>query len=161
MVLQSFRSSYSSKNPNGSIQYVIAIYISFLLEYEELANHVIRNNDHNLRNQLHQKAAPVQTVDEYKQHQFFHTEGQQASAEETSQLCPEALGRISRSIEDPSLVRNKLEQHADNPVHNIGKERSPAKALREKNKERQIQKDRQAAEKEIQEYFLVFTVPGL
>ena len=143
------------------IIYANAIRISFLLEYEELANHVIRNNDHNLCNQLHQKAAPVQTVDEHKQHQFFHTKGQQASAEETGQLCPEALGRIRHGIEDPGLVRNKLEQHADNPVHNVGKERSPAKALREKNKERQIQKDCQASEEEIQEYFLVFTLPGL
>ena len=112
MVLQSFRSSYSSKNrldPNGSIPYVIAIYISFLLEYEELANHIIRNNDHNLCNQLHQKAAPVQTVDEHKQHQFFHTKGQQASAEETGQLCPEALGRIRCSIEDPGLNWNNTQ----------------------------------------------------
>ena len=87
-----------------------AIRISFLLEYEELANHVIRNNDHNLCNQLHQKAAPVQTVDEHKQHQFFHTEGQQASAEETGQLCPEALGRIGLRIKDPGLIRDELKR---------------------------------------------------
>ena len=114
MVLQHFRSSHTSKKPqasNGSILiYANAACISFLLEHEELANHIIRNNDHNLRDQLHQHAVPMQLLNKHKKHQFFYTESQKTPAEETGQLCPETLGRIRRGIEDPGLVRNKLEQ---------------------------------------------------
>ena len=99
--------------------------------------------------------------DENRKNREFRKKREEPAREKRSHLFCQARRRINSAIEHPSAVREKLEEHTDDPANRVVGENSDRRETVDGDEKEKIQEKRESAKKQIEQHHLVFFVERL
>lgn len=125
-------------------------------KHQELASHVIENDDHNLGKELPGRSVPAQQIHRHQQDQSFQDAGADPAGNEFRKLRDHGLSGPVMALEYKGLVGQIGKGHGHDPGQDIadrGRKPQPVKAGQVNHV---IYQSGQAAKKEVRDHVLIF-----
>ena len=122
---------------------------SLFPENKQLADYVVQNDDDDLRAKFYGDLRKREPRDENRKNREFREEREEPTREKRRHLLCQARRGIHAAVEHPSAIREKLEEHADDPANRVVCENSDWRETVDGDEEKKIQEKRESAEKQI------------
>lgn len=122
---------------------------SLLPENKQFADDVVQNDDDDLREKLYGDFRQRKPRDENRKNREFRKEREEPASEKRRHLLCQARCGIHSAVEHPSAIREKLEEHADDPANRVVSENSDWCEFVDGDEKKKIQEKRESAEKQI------------
>lgn len=131
---------------------------SIFSENQQLADDVIQNDDDDLREKFYGDFRKREPSDENRKNREFRKKREKPAREKRRHLFCKARRRIHSAVEHPRAIREKLEEHADDPANRVVGENSDRREFVDGDEKKKIQEKRESAKKQIEQRRLVFFV---
>lgn len=131
---------------------------SIFSENQQFADDVIQNDDDDLREKFYGDFRQREPSDENRKNREFRKKREKPAREKRRHLFCKARRRIHSAVEHPRAIREKLEEHADDPANRVVGENSDRREFVDGDEKKKIQEKRESAKKQIEQCRLVFFV---
>ena len=122
---------------------------SLLPENKQFADDVIQNDDDDLRKKLYGDFRQREPHDENRKNREFRKEREEPASEKRRHLLCQTRCGIHSAVEHPSAVREKLEEHTNDPANRVVGENSERCEFVDGDEKKKIQEKRESAKKQI------------
>ena len=122
---------------------------SLLPENKQLADDVVQNDDDDLREKFYGDFRQREPRDENRKNREFRKKREEPARKKRRHLLCQARRGIHSAVKHPSAIREKLEEHTDDPANRVVGENSDWRETVDGDEKKKIQEERESAEKQI------------